>query len=601
MKRLLPLMVLLGSACVLDIRPPEPCCMPPGTPSPSPTPTPTPRPPRPTPTPEPTPPPSGGSLLLHTQGQRFVDGTGAPVDLKLFASCCYSEEPEPSPDWSMISEEYLDYLTPLYGGPGKLIVHIRLGPWIPQPDFPQTIQQFGPPYEPVGGGKVDLFRWHAPFWNRFRQLTVYAKNKGVRFEVDLVDGWACKNSEDWHEHNLKGYHPWLPTNNVQGLDAYADCGKVEVGVGQPGTPMAVYEQWVRKIVDTVGDLDNVTWHDGNEIILVSGYTPAWSAGLANVARDQEARKGFPRHLFATNAPQTTAPIEQVDYVTIHTDQPMSTGPSACNTTTKPCINNEYNPNPPMLPEAMNTLRCDAESKGLIWGYWRHGQSYAQSQQTWELLNQACSATTGCLDIPNIDAIEDDSPGSKYTEQINHTLDSLKAKGIVAPDNFINMPMRNFLPLFAQEARALYPQNCAGQQTDNHGPVDEVCFGSKEYCQGYHAMNCKGASSCPPNNPDCGCDTGFASYGPGSARDGWMAPGSPQGADAVASALKRGERTIMTRQGRRDIFGPWKRERILGKQSGSPLLDKISDAKPRVKGHKVGKQSGSPAVPKEEKK
>jgi len=187
--------------------------------------------PQPTPTPAPTPtPPPSTALLLKAVGKAFTDQAGNPVELRGFASCCFSEEPEPSPDWSLWSEDYQAFLEPKYGP--NVLVHMRLGPWTPNEFFPQKIQDFGGAYLAQPDGRVDLAQWNPRFWGRLEQLLSLGKTKGIRFELDVVDGWACKKPKGfWEREGIPRYHPWIAENNIQGIDAYGSCGRVEIKVG----------------------------------------------------------------------------------------------------------------------------------------------------------------------------------------------------------------------------------------------------------------------------------------------------------------------------------------------------------------------------------
>src|SRR5574341_1029928 len=81
-------------------------------------------------------------LLLKRDGPRFVDAQGQPFALLYHASCCFWEADEVHPVWSLASNEHLDRVKAL----GFNLVHWRLGPWRPQPDFPAPIREMGGPY-----------------------------------------------------------------------------------------------------------------------------------------------------------------------------------------------------------------------------------------------------------------------------------------------------------------------------------------------------------------------------------------------------------------------------------------------------------------------
>lgn len=491
-----------------------------------------PRPPNPTPTPTPTP-PASTALLLKAAGKMFTDAAGDRVEIAGYSSCCTSEDPEPSPDWSLWAKPYQDFLLPKYGSAGRrVLVHMRLGPWTPNEWFPEAIREVGGPYLVQPDGRVDLAQWNPKYWARVEQIHEFMRQAGVNAEDDLVDGWACKKRKGfWEAEGMPRYHPWLAENNIQGIDAYSLCGKREIVSGSADPVQQVHERWIRKAVEVTGRYDNVIYQDGNEISLVDSYSPAWTASIGNLIRDEEAKRGYVRHLYGTNAAASSAQLEQVDYATIHTSTPMRQ--QDCGTTAKPCRNSEYNPDPPFRGEQMQLLYCDARAKGLYWDFWRHGMSLAEAEKAWNLMDPAkCAATvTGCDDIPNEGAVEIDRPASMYTKEINDTHVAI----IGSTNGPIAMQQKAYQVTFAEKFRQLHPTLCAGIQTDDHGLVDEVCVGDKvaganrcDLCQGYKVFNCRTAQ-CPDDNPDCGCDSGTAQPAPQAARDAWRRPGTQRAA------------------------------------------------------------------------
>lgn len=344
-------------------RPPDQC---PGQPKPCPTPTPT-----------PTPPPAGfDALLLSRQGPVIVDTAGKPFDFHGYAGCCNSEEGEPPIDWALTSEADMDRIK----AAGLNVVHIRLGPYRALPDSPESLKATGGPYLELNG-KADLTRWNPAFWAYVRELLRYGSSLGLRFEVDVTDGWGCKGGSGGA--NVPGYHPWKAENNAQGQDILVECGTGEL------FPGSVSEAWVRKAFSETVDFP-VMYQDGNEINLVRFYKTTWSASIGLHLRDVEAIKKTKRHLFGTNAPEGCA-LPQVDYCTIHSEE----APTAADRqgTDKPVLNSEYNPDPAFSPEALKSRFCESKRNGTYWWYWRHGQTKAQAEATWALLR------TPCVDVP----------------------------------------------------------------------------------------------------------------------------------------------------------------------------------------------------------
>jgi hypothetical protein len=165
---------------------------------------------------------------------------------------------------------------------------------------------------------------------------------------------------------------------VQNTDLCAGAGSGPIAAG------SVAEAWVRKVVQETGAFDNVLYQDGNELVLVQGYSPLWTTTMRDLIRAEEQRLGFSRHLIDTNSDHATS-MRAVDYVERHQTQPAQ--PADC--LGKPCLVNEYNPNPPLTAAQLHQRFCQARSSGTSFWYWRQGQSDAVMAQSLALLKQGC--------------------------------------------------------------------------------------------------------------------------------------------------------------------------------------------------------------------
>ena len=72
----------------------------------------------------------------------------------------------------------------------------------------------------------------------------------------------------------------------------------------------------------------------------------------------------------------------VDYGELH--QNNAATPSQC--ANKPCLVNEYNPNPALTPEQFQQRFCAAHSAGTAFWYWRHGQEDAEFLRSLDLMH-----------------------------------------------------------------------------------------------------------------------------------------------------------------------------------------------------------------------
>lgn len=166
--------------------------------------------------------------------------------------------------------------------------HPWRAPWTAEPITisPLPYERTGPGLAGDGRPKFDLDRWNEAYFARLRERIVAAGQHGVYCSVMLFQGFSLnktgsKTGDPWLAH------PFGRANNVNGVDVAAG-GRVDDdqaptlhSLGNPGI-LARQEAYVRKVVDTVGDLDNVLY----EIINEGGAT-AWQYHMIDFVRGYE--------------------------------------------------------------------------------------------------------------------------------------------------------------------------------------------------------------------------------------------------------------------------------------------------------------------------
>jgi hypothetical protein len=156
------------------------------------------------------------------------------------------------------------------------------------PISPQPWLRTGPGVAPDGLPRFDLTRFDPEYFARLRARVEAAKARGIYVAIMLFDGWGLQFTPGgWP------YHPFQRENNVNDVegDANGDGFGLETHTLQVPAVTAIQDAYVRKVVDTVGDLDNVLYEIANES---GGYSTAWQLRLIQVIRDHEARLGI-RH------------------------------------------------------------------------------------------------------------------------------------------------------------------------------------------------------------------------------------------------------------------------------------------------------------------
>ena len=239
---------------------------------------------------------SGPLRILESNPRYFTDGTGKAVYLtgthnwNNFQDTGHRSgggDPPPIFDYS----GYLDFLQKHNHN------FFRLWRWeVPswyddKPKGPKTARphpwlRTGPGVGYDGKPKFDLTRFDPEYFDRMLQRVQAAGARGMYVSVMLFEGWAVQRVDAWT------WHPYNPGNNINGVDADTDRdGRgVEFYTLQPD-PMgkrvlALQEAYVRKVIDTVNDLDNVLYEICNE---GKRHTREWQYEMVRFIQGVEAK------------------------------------------------------------------------------------------------------------------------------------------------------------------------------------------------------------------------------------------------------------------------------------------------------------------------
>ena len=110
-----------------------------------------------------------------------------------------------------------------------------------------------------GGDKFDLTKFNQTYFDRLRCRVIDAGNHGIYVSVMLFQGWSIgKNAWPGHPFNFR--------NNINGING--DLSGNGTGYGthslQSSQIVALQESYVKKVIDTVNDQDNVLYEISNE-------------------------------------------------------------------------------------------------------------------------------------------------------------------------------------------------------------------------------------------------------------------------------------------------------------------------------------------------
>lgn len=150
---------------------------------------------------------------------------------------------------------------------------------------PVAYERPGPGLASDGKPRFDLNRFNPAFFGRMRSRVAAAGEKGIYVSVMLFDGFSIEGKGNDGGKPWWG-HPFNPANNVNGIDG-GGSGRVHT-LADPAVT-ACQERYVRKVIDTVNDLDNVLYEISNEDTGSPADT-AWQYHMIRFVKACEAAK-----------------------------------------------------------------------------------------------------------------------------------------------------------------------------------------------------------------------------------------------------------------------------------------------------------------------
>ena len=172
--------------------------------------------------------------------------------------------------------------------------HSEMAPWTtehlyfePMP-FVRPGPTFGSELALDGQPKYDLSQYNAAYFERLRERVILAGERGIYVAVMLFEGWCLKwavpESDPWP------YHPYHAANNINGVNGDTDNdGKGDVYSLESPAVLEYQKAYIRKVIDTLNDLDNVLWEIANEVENTDRAF-AWSYHMVEYVREYERTK-----------------------------------------------------------------------------------------------------------------------------------------------------------------------------------------------------------------------------------------------------------------------------------------------------------------------
>lgn len=139
----------------------------------------------------------------------------------------------------------------------------------------------GPGRATDGGLKFDLTKLDQSYFDRMRARTITAGQNGIYVSVMLF------NAFEWQfDTNPEDGDPFVATNNINHISCPETCPTD--GAVIPDAVWEIETAYIRKVVDTVNDLDNVLYEVANEA--GSPYSDSWQVRVVNYVKQYESSK-----------------------------------------------------------------------------------------------------------------------------------------------------------------------------------------------------------------------------------------------------------------------------------------------------------------------
>ncbi len=145
----------------------------------------------------------------------------------------------------------------------------------------------GPGKAKDGKPRFDLTKYDPAYFRRLRQRVEEAGRRGIYVSIMLFEGHGTQCSRPpwcWDGH------PFNAANNINGIDGdpNKDGRGLEVYTLQVPEITRIQEEYVRRVIDAVNDLDNVLYEISNE---AGPYSTQWQYHMIEFIHEYERRKG----------------------------------------------------------------------------------------------------------------------------------------------------------------------------------------------------------------------------------------------------------------------------------------------------------------------
>ena len=145
---------------------------------------------------------------------------------------------------------------------------------------PQPWLRTGPGNDITGHLKFNLTQWNQAYFDRLRQRVSQAQARGKFVSIMLFEGWELGFAPGALSH------PFNSANNVNGVSYGSTLTNIHTLTVPAIT--SIQEEYVRRVIDSVNDFDNVLYEIANEP--GGSYSTPWEYHMIQYVKQHEATK-----------------------------------------------------------------------------------------------------------------------------------------------------------------------------------------------------------------------------------------------------------------------------------------------------------------------
>ena len=221
----------------------------------------------------------GSTLRVHPTNPRyFTDGSGKAIYVT--GSHTWTNLTDQTADLPTFDfSEYLDFLE----SHNHNFIRLWAAAYNVQHDPPYVHPRTGPGNALDGEPRFDLSKFDPSFLDRLRTRVIAAGDRGIYVSIMLFDGLHVAVPEDWAREAYNG------ANNINGIDGDVNGdgnGSEAYSLAIPAL-VALQEAYVRKMIDTVNDLDNIVYEIANE---AGPHSTSWQYHMIHLIKTYESGK-----------------------------------------------------------------------------------------------------------------------------------------------------------------------------------------------------------------------------------------------------------------------------------------------------------------------